>query len=363
MKAGCVGDLLNLIGLIAPWDLAATWDNCGLMVGDRSAPAVKIALALDPSVETVEAAAKKGAQVLLTHHPLIFKPLKCVDLTDPPAAAAAAALRLGLAVVSAHTNLDAAPEGVAASLARRLGLVRTEVLDPIPTSELARVCVFTTEDGGPRAAEVVRAACSTSAPLVYMGPGQGSLEAAAPGSGEERLVRLEALISRADAPGVVGALGAVNSGQQVIFDVHPLPPAPGGAGFGRIGCFEKELKINELVEILNVKLETKSVRASGCLDRVVQKAALMPGSGGSYLGLAKARGADVLISGDLGHHQARDAEFLGLGLIDAGHGPTERPVLNDLAQGLREKSRSQGFDMEFTVLPESGPWYTMEELF
>ncbi|MBU2549568.1 MAG: Nif3-like dinuclear metal center hexameric protein, partial [Proteobacteria bacterium] len=131
-----------MLEALAPARLAAEWDNCGLMVGRKGVQVHKTALALDPTPNTIQAARNAQAQLLLTHHPLIFRPVKRLDLDDPAIAAAALALKLDLAVVAAHTNLDAAMGGVSRVLADRLGLHDPEPLDPFDGPARYKLTVF-----------------------------------------------------------------------------------------------------------------------------------------------------------------------------------------------------------------------------
>ena len=123
-----VRDLLGLIDQIAPFSLAEEWDNIGLMVGDLEASVERAAVALDPTVQAVTAAAEAGCQALLCHHPLLFHPIKKLDLNAGPGRVVREAVKRDAAILAAHTNWDKA--GVNAELARLLGLRGTEPLDP-----------------------------------------------------------------------------------------------------------------------------------------------------------------------------------------------------------------------------------------
>ena len=106
---------------IAPARLAESWDNVGLQVGHRRWPVATVMVALDPLTAVVAGACRAGAGLLVTHHPLIFKPLQRVDLETPIGVIVAMALEHRLAIFSAHTNLDSAADGLNDLLARRLG--------------------------------------------------------------------------------------------------------------------------------------------------------------------------------------------------------------------------------------------------
>jgi dinuclear metal center YbgI/SA1388 family protein len=121
-------DIIDIIEGYAPPGRAESWDNSGLQVGDPNA-AVKIAaVALDADEYTVSSAADRGAGLLITHHPLIFPDIRSVDLSTGVGRAIAAALRGGVTIYAAHTNLDHAASGTSHALARVIGLVEISPL-------------------------------------------------------------------------------------------------------------------------------------------------------------------------------------------------------------------------------------------
>lgn len=134
----CVDDICQIMEAIAPSRLAESWDNVGLQVGHRRWPVATVMVALDPLTAVVTAACRTGAGLLVTHHPLIFKPLPRVDLETPVGAIVAMALEHGLAIFSAHTNLDSAADGLNDLLARRLGLTPEGALSPLEGPSAAR---------------------------------------------------------------------------------------------------------------------------------------------------------------------------------------------------------------------------------
>jgi dinuclear metal center YbgI/SA1388 family protein len=118
----CVGDVADAIETLAPPDLAAAWDNAGLQVGNTAWPVHLIWVALDPLPEVVSSACKADVDLLVTHHPLLFRPLKRVDAATPQGAMIALALKSDMAIYAAHTNLDAAAGGINDMLASKIGL-------------------------------------------------------------------------------------------------------------------------------------------------------------------------------------------------------------------------------------------------
>lgn len=130
-----VQDTLDIIDNIAPASLAEQWDNVGLMIGDPSAPVGSILLGLDPTLRLLDEAIEKGANLLITHHPFIFHPLRTVHLGIPEGIFVERAIQNKINVISCHTNLDSAAEGVSHSLASKLGLAQIKPLNPLDDYE------------------------------------------------------------------------------------------------------------------------------------------------------------------------------------------------------------------------------------
>ena len=133
-----VGDILSYLETLAPRSMKMDWDNVGLLCGGRNRPVTKVLVALDPFEGVCEEAAQWGAELILTHHPLIFSPLKSV--TDETSIGRAVQLLCAnsISAINAHTNLDCAPGGVNDCLARTLGLSDVQVIAPSGVDELGR---------------------------------------------------------------------------------------------------------------------------------------------------------------------------------------------------------------------------------
>ena len=133
-----VGDILSYLETLAPRSMKMDWDNVGLLCGGKNRPVTKVLVALDPFEGVCKEAAQWGAELILTHHPLIFSPLKSV--TDETSIGRAVQLlcSAGISAINAHTNLDCAPGGVNDCLAQTLGLSDVQVIAPAGVDELGR---------------------------------------------------------------------------------------------------------------------------------------------------------------------------------------------------------------------------------
>jgi len=123
-----VADIIKVMETVAPLRLAEEWDNVGLQVGQLDWPVRSIWVALDPLYDVVDGACRNGVNLLITHHPLIFNPLRCINFNTPVGAVIQAAAGHKLAIFAAHTNFDSAADGINDALAFRIGLADLEVL-------------------------------------------------------------------------------------------------------------------------------------------------------------------------------------------------------------------------------------------
>lgn len=125
-----VAEIVKIMNRFAPPQLAEEWDNVGLQIGDLRWPVRSIWTALDPTLEVIKTACKQEVDLLITHHPLFFRPIKSIDFSSPHGAIIKTASQHQLAIFSAHTNLDVVRDGVNDVLARRLELKSIEILQP-----------------------------------------------------------------------------------------------------------------------------------------------------------------------------------------------------------------------------------------
>ena len=123
-------DIIEILDEIAPFSMAEDWDNSGLQVGSFSMEISKILLSLNPTIMAVKKAIEGDSQLLLTHHPLIFSPLTCVDIESYPGNVLNEAIKNSISIVAIHTNLDVAKTGINQILAEMFELVNAKILEP-----------------------------------------------------------------------------------------------------------------------------------------------------------------------------------------------------------------------------------------
>lgn len=238
-----VQDILDIIDTIAPAHLAESWDNIGLMLGTPAAPVTAVLLGLDPTTALLDEARTMNANLVITHHPLIFTPLKAVHLDQPDGRFIELAIRNQISVISSHTNFDSAPGGTSDVLAQLLGLQNVQPLAPHDCGEA-------------------------------------------------------------------------------------------GCGLGRIGDYVSPLSEDEFLERLMEACTPPWLLGAGIPPRQISRVAVCGGSCSELAGQALRAGAQVLVTAEVKHHIARQAEETGLWIIDAGHFATEFPGMHNLARLL-----------------------------
>ena len=340
---------------MAPPGLAESWDNPGLQVGDPAATISRIMVALDATPAVIQSALVSDCNLLVTHHPLIFTAQKSISATTPLGGMIHAAIRGGLAVASMHTNYDCAEGGLNDLLAERIGLSGCMPLQVTSRSELTKLVVYVPGEH----LEKVRSALLPHGEVLgaYVGcsfsaPGEGTftpLEGADPFIGsvgaQERVAeyRLELLVDRAAVPRAVKTLVAAHPYEEPAYDVYPLLNEGHPFGMGRIGRLPEPVSLASFAARLRRVLAAPGLRFVGNPDLPLSKVALCSGSGASLLRTSVRSGADVLVTGDVKYHEAREAEDLGIALIDAGHFPTEIIMVEAVSERLGKMLVEAGF--------------------
>lgn len=235
-------EVTDIIEQRFPKEYALDWDNVGLLAGRDDKEVRCIYIALDASDEVIHAAAQQGADMLVTHHPLIFSGMKRITNQDFIGRRILELIRRDISYYAMHTNYDVL--GMAALSGSMIGLKQPEALE----------------------------------------------------------VTCEAQ-----------------------------------EGIGRIGQLEKAVSLKQCCEDVKRAFHLESVRVFGNPDRTVERIAICPGSGKSVIGEALKKQADVLITGDIGHHEGIDAAAQGMAVIDAGHYGLEHIFVEDMKDYLGKK--------------------------
>ena len=238
-------EIVQVIEAAYPREAALNFDNVGLLAGRAEKEVKRVYIALDATDAVIDRAVEAGADMLITHHPLIFSPLKKVTDEDFVSRRVVKLIQNDISYYAMHTNYDVL--GMAELAEKILGIRDSEVLD-----------ITMEKDGKPE-------------------------------------------------------------------------------GIGRIGELEKPMTLEECCVYVKHKLNLGSLKVFGDMQAEVSRLAISPGSGKTSIAAAIAKGADVLVTGDIGHHDGLDAVEQGLAVIDAGHYGTEYIFIDDMRRFLEDK--------------------------
>lgn len=330
-----------------PFAHRADWDNVGILAGDPEARVRSVLIALDATKPAVAMCGRMRADLLLTHHPVIFHPLKSVRPDQGEASAAYSLLRMGTAVISAHTNADVAPRGVSWAVARRIGLRGIRPLLPGQPSDACKVAVFVPPD---RAEDVMSALSEAGGGRIgaysrcsFRVAGWGTFlpaESAAPYLGRagrtERVeeIRLEAVVARSVLPQVLRGVRDAHPYEEPAIDVYPLAGWALGGGIGAVGDREREAPLDRALEEIRRRIRPAWIKVAGPVRKTVRRVAIVAGSGSEFAGAAREAGADLFVTGDLKYHQALEAAAGEMPVVDVGHGSAEKWILPEFRRVL-----------------------------
>lgn len=342
-----VRDICAAVEQLAPRDLAYSWDNAGLAIGSPGASVSCVLVALTFTPDVLRRAKRSRAEMIITHHPPLWEPLRVLRTDDPHTRLCVEAAAVGIACYAAHTNLDVTPGGLNDALAKRLGLLDTGPLFDVPHATQVKLVTFVPES---HLAQVRDAVCQEGAGIIgqythcsFSVPGTGTFvpgEEAQPFSGrkhrlnEEPEHRFEVIVPKARIDRVVEAMRRAHPYEEPAYDVVVLDSRDRTASLGVRGRLAGPARLDAFAADVRSALETSHVRVVGGSRRKVQSVAVIGGSGGGEIGHVP-EDVDVLVTGDVKYHEALDAQSRNLGVVDAGHAAMEKWAVPLLADHVR----------------------------
>jgi len=333
-----------------PFAHRADWDNVGILAGDPAAPVRSVLVALDATPAALALCGRMRPGLLLTHHPVIFTPLKSVRPGPGDSSAAYSLLRMGTAVISAHTNADVAPRGVSWAVARRLGLRGIRPLIPGEPSDATKVAVFVPADradavmtalseaGGGRIGEYARCSFRVAGVGTFL-PSKAANPFVGGAGREERVeeIRLESVVARDLLPQALAAVRRAHPYEEPAIDVYPLVGGALGGGVGAVGDLRAPSPLDAALGEVFRRIRPEWIRVAGPRRKTVRRIAVVAGSGAEFAKAAREAGADLYVTGDVKYHQALEAAAGTMAVADVGHGSAERWILPEFRRVLSER--------------------------
>ncbi|RXZ77146.1 Nif3-like dinuclear metal center hexameric protein [Paenibacillaceae bacterium] len=338
--------VIQLIEQLAPKQYAVEGDKIGLQLGTLQKEITKVLVALDVTDEVVDEAISQGANLIIAHHAIIYRPLAKLDTTTPAGKLYEKLIKHDIAVYIAHTNLDVAEGGINDWLADSLELQGRKHLEEIYSDKLYKLVVFVPEDHHDRLLEAIWRAgaggigqykcCSFNVEGTgTFQPGDDAKPFIGTSGQLERVreIRIETIVPHSIHRKVVQAIIKAHPYEEVAYDLYPLELKGRSFGLGRVGSLPSTKTLHELANQVKQVFDVPQLRVIGDLNRNVRKVAVLGGAGAKYVRHALFAGADVLVTGDIDYHTAHDALAAGLAIIDPGHN-IEKIMKPQVAQWL-----------------------------
>ncbi|MBS4173560.1 Nif3-like dinuclear metal center hexameric protein [Bacillus sp. FJAT-49736] len=352
-------EIIHLFESFSPKQYAMDGDPIGLQIGNLNKPVKNVLVALDVLENVVDEAIEKDVQLIIAHHPPIFRPLKKITMDNPSGRLLEKLIKHEISVYAAHTNLDVAKGGVNDLLAEALGLEKVEVLVPTYSQKLKKLAVYVPveNESDVRAAlgKAGAGAIGQYSHCSFSTEGTGRFlpgENTRPYIGEAgnlvsvKEVKIETIFPEHLQNKVLSAMLKAHPYEEVAFDIYPLENKGEELGLGRIGLLPEPVSLEQFAEYVKASLDVNAVRVVGDLTHPIKKVAILGGDGNKYFQHAKFKGADVYVTGDVYYHTAHDMMNAGLNVVDPGHN-VEKVMKQGVAKILEQMCNEKGFEVTF----------------
>lgn len=333
-----IKDITGILEEFAPLSYQEDYDNAGLIVGDPEKEIYSALLCIDITDAIITEALKKGVQLIISHHPIIFSGLKKLNGKNLVERCVIKAIKNDIALYACHTNIDSMYAGVNAKICEKLNVKSTKILQPaknqlkklvtfIPVDHLEKVREAIFEAGAGQIGEYD--SCSYN--LLGTGTFRGS-EKTNPFVGEkgklhlEQEIRFETIFPKTIQSKVLQALLSVHPYEEVAYDIYSLDNEFDQVGMGMIGELENPINPVDFLKRVKEVFNAKVIRHTKIIQENIQKVAVCGGSGSFLLNRAKALGADIFITGDVKYHQFFEADNKII-FADIGHFESEQFTL------------------------------------
>ncbi|MFA8300097.1 MAG: Nif3-like dinuclear metal center hexameric protein [Hyphomicrobiales bacterium] len=348
MKHIKISDIIKCIEEFAPLHLQESYDNAGLVVGDKEKEISKALVCIDITDDIIDEAINNSCELIISHHPLIFKGLKKLTGNGMVERIVIKAIKNDIAIYSAHTNLDNTFLGVNHIFAEKLGLKELKILAPksnllkklvtfVPNDHLQNVRTSLFDAGAGHIGNYDNCSFNTK--------GTGSFRASEntnPFVGNknelhfEGETRLETIFPAWQENKIINSLIASHPYEEVAYDIYPLDNTHHQVGSGMIGILESETDTLEFLNKVKEITKTDCIRHTNIIKDKVKKVAICGGSGSFLLSSAIRNNADVFITGDMKYHEFFNADGKII-IADIGHYESEQFTMELISSIIKEK--------------------------
>ncbi len=343
-----ISDITNYLESLAPLSSQESYDNSGLLTGSNNDEVTNALLVLDCTEAVVDEAIRRKCNLIIAHHPIIFKGLKKLTGRNYVERTIIKAIQNNIAIYAIHTNLDNFKYGVNKKIGDLLGISNPKILQPAENT-LTKLTVFVPID---HAEKVLHTLFEAGAGKIgnysdcsYSSNGNGTFKAgelASPFVGEtgvrhsEPETKIEVLISNHRANQIVAAMITAHPYEEVAYDLIPLSNSNIHEGAGMIGDLAAPVSEIEFLQKIKSTFKCEVIRHTHLLGKPIQRIAWCGGSGSFLLSKAIGSKADIFITGDFKYHEFFDTENQ-IVIADIGHFESEQFTIDLLGELLQEK--------------------------
>lgn len=331
-----------------PLSLQESYDNCGLTYGHKEQKLSGILFALDVTENTVKEAISKNCNLIISHHPVVFKGLKKINGSTMTERVLELSIKNNIALYAIHTNLDNHKNGVNKRIADKIGLSQLKILSP-KNETLVKLCVFVPEDAEPTLSNALfksgAGAIGNYSECNFKSIGKGSFKPnlnATPSVGainkkiESTEVKVEYLVPLARLSIVLNAMNANHPYEEVAHDIIPLLNSQQDMGSGMIGELQEPMTTRSFLKHLKATFNVGIIKHTALIYDEINTVAICGGSGSFLIDAARKNKADIFITSDIKYHEFFDANN-ELIIADIGHWESEQFTVNLLYENIKEK--------------------------
>ena len=319
-------DVIKIMNKWAPPFLAEKWDHSGLQVGNTEQPIKKILISLDVNRRNVSYAVNHKIDMIISHHPFLFKPIQDIDLSTTKGRIIEQLLTHKIVSFAAHTNLDTADLGVNDALAEKLHLQNCLGLVSVHTEKMYKISAYAKIMTTKVLEKELKERLGNQVSQFYLLDDEDDFTENS---------RLEFTVTESKLDEAKSILQ--QESENISYDIYILKNLGHQSKMGRIGDLPKEMDGQEALLYIKSKLGISCLKYSGNVDKKIKKIAILGGAGIDFSDLAESAGADLYLTGDVKYHEAEDASSSGFLIADGGHFYTERVIIPYLAKRLRKE--------------------------
>ncbi len=324
-----IKEIINYLEEWAPPVLQESYDNSGLIVGDSNKEVTGVLVCLDSIEEVVQEAIEKKCNLIIAHHPIVFKGLKRFTGKNYVEKTVIKAIKNDIAIYAIHTNLDNVRTGVNAKICDCLGLENTQIL--APKSMMKKIWIYMP----------IAYADKVKQSLIALGAGTNNdkevFNHAGVGAGHhEAEIQLNLVFAAHLQPIIIKTLNELLNGERFRYDITNVEGVYESVGSGMVGELKKPMPEKKFLDYIKKQMDVSCIKYTALRNKPIQKVAVCGGAGGFLLNEAKRASADIFITSDYKYHEFFDAEN-NIIIADIGHYESEQYTIDLIIAHLKNK--------------------------